>query len=188
MTSAFQYAFGLLMALISAPSFADPLRDALLSGGVVILIRHAQTEPGFGDPPGFRIDDCSTQRNLSAEGRAQAQRIGEWLKRTGTRVDEVLSSRWCRCRDTARLAFPQLQAQPFAPLDSFFDDRSRESLQSEAVRRQLRDLKPPRNVALVTHMVNIAALTGQVAQAGEAIIARPTTQGDLRVIGRLVVP
>ena len=80
---------------------ADPAWAALRAGGAVVVLRHAQTVPGIGDPPGFRLQDCSTQRNLSEEGRQQARRLGETLRRAGVKVDEVLSSRWCRCLDTA---------------------------------------------------------------------------------------
>lgn len=177
----------LLLAVLTAPARADPVLEALRSGGVAVLLRHAQTVPGVGDPPGFKLDDCATQRNLSDEGRAQSQRIGAWFKRRDVRVDQVLSSRWCRCLDTARLAFAPMDVQPFPALDSFFDDRGRAPAQTEAVLRHLRDLKPPRNVVLVTHMVNIAALTGQTVTSGESIVVRPTAGGALEVLGRILV-
>ncbi|HMS81661.1 MAG TPA: histidine phosphatase family protein, partial [Burkholderiaceae bacterium] len=81
------------------------MRDALRDGGCVLLLRHALTEPGVGDPPGFRIEACGTQRNLSAQGRAQAARLGASLRDAGVAIGPVRSSRWCRCLDTARLAF-----------------------------------------------------------------------------------
>ncbi|MDZ7651241.1 MAG: histidine phosphatase family protein [Burkholderiaceae bacterium] len=159
---------------------------ALQGGGCAILLRHAQTEPGIGDPPGFRLDECSTQRNLSAAGRAQAQRFGAALRARGVRIDEVRSSRWCRCLDTARLAFPALAVQPFAPLDSFFEDRRTAAQQTAAVRRYLADLGP-RNALLVTHQVNISALTGQFAAMGEAVVVRPAAADAAPVVGRLRV-
>jgi broad specificity phosphatase PhoE len=159
---------------------------ALQAGGCAILLRHAQTEPGVGDPPGFRLDQCSTQRNLSAAGREQAQRFGAALRARGVRIDEVRSSRWCRCLDTARLAFPALAVQPFAPLDSFFDDRRTEPQQTAAVRRYLADLGS-RNALLVTHQVNIAALTGQFAAMGEAIVVRSVAADAAAVVGRIRV-
>ncbi|MCU0939649.1 MAG: histidine phosphatase family protein [Burkholderiaceae bacterium] len=159
---------------------------ALQAGGCAILLRHAQTEPGVGDPPGFRLDQCSTQRNLSAAGREQAQRFGAALRARGVRIDEVRSSRWCRCLDTARLAFPALAVQPFAPLDSFFDDRRTEPQQTAAVRRYLADLGS-RNALLVTHQVNISALTGQFAAMGEAIVVGSVAADAAAVAGRIRV-
>jgi broad specificity phosphatase PhoE len=100
------------------------------------------------------------------------------------RIDEVRSSRWCRCLDTARLAFPALAVQPFAPLDSFFEDRRTEAQQTAAVRRYLADLGP-RNALLVTHQVNISALTRQFAAMGEAVVVRPAAADAAAVVGRI---
>jgi broad specificity phosphatase PhoE len=102
------------------------------------------------------------------------------------RIDEVRSSRWCRCLDTARLAFPALAVQPFAPLDSFFDDRRTEPQQTAAVRRYLADLGS-RNALLVTHQVNISALTGQFAAMGEAIVVGSVAADAAAVAGRIRV-
>ena len=94
----------LALSLAFAPAHADDaLWDALRQGGHVLYIRHALTEPGFGDPPGFELADCSTQRNLSDAGRAQARRMGEALRSREVPIGEVLSSPWCRCVETARL-------------------------------------------------------------------------------------
>ena len=82
---------------------AAALWDALRAGGHVALIRHAATTGGAGDPPGFRLDDCTTQRNLTDRGRAEARRLGERLRAEGIAVGKVLSSQWCRCRETADL-------------------------------------------------------------------------------------
>jgi broad specificity phosphatase PhoE len=163
-----------------------PAWQALRAGGCALLMRHAQTEPGIGDPPGFRLDDCGTQRNLSAAGRAQAQRFGQRLRAGGVRIDEVRSSQWCRCLDTARLAFPALPVQPFAPLNSFFDDRRTEPQQSAALRAYLESLGA-RTVLLVTHQVNISALTGEFTAMGDAVVVRASPDGAVRVLGRLRV-
>jgi hypothetical protein len=88
---------------------------ALKEGGHVILIRHATTDPGTGDPPGFKLGDCSTQRNLSEAGRIEARRIGDAFAQRSIPVGEVRSSRWCRCLETARIAFGSVQ--PWAMLD-----------------------------------------------------------------------
>jgi broad specificity phosphatase PhoE len=179
----------LLVVAVAPLARADEAAWAALArGGVAVIVRHAITEPGIGDPPGYRIDDCRTQRNLSAAGRAQAQAFGRMFAARGVRIDAVWSSRWCRCVDTARLAFPQIEPRVFEPLNSFFDDRATAARQTEELRAALRTLAPPRNLVLVTHMVNIAALTGQGVAMGEALVLKPGAEGALEVIGRLAAP
>jgi broad specificity phosphatase PhoE len=162
------------------------LWSELQKGGVGILLRHAQTEAGVGDPPGFRIGDCSTQRNLSDDGRRQAQRIGAALAARAVRVDQVLSSQWCRCLDTARLAFPKVAVEPYPALNSFFDDRSTEPQQTREVAARIAAIRAPANVAFVTHHVNILALTGVAAGSGEAVLVR-SAGGSVQTLGRLVL-
>lgn len=164
----------------------DALWQALRAGGVAILLRHAQTEPGTGDPPGFRIGDCATQRNLSLEGRRQAERIGASLAARRIRIDRVLSSQWCRCLDTARLAFPARAVEPYPALNSFFDDRSSEPRQTREVLAKIGAVHAPANVAFVTHHVNILALTGEAVGAGEAVLVRGGG-GAPTVLGRLAL-
>jgi phosphohistidine phosphatase SixA len=176
----------LILVLLGLPGTAganEALWDLLKSGEQVAVIRHASTVPGFGDPPGFRLDDCATQRNLSEAGRDESRRIGAVLRDRGVPVGRVLSSRWCRCLDTARLAFGT--AEPWAPLDSFFDDRSREPEQTREV-RLLAGVRPlTGNLVLVTHQVNITALTGIFPAQGEMVILTPLGDGKFRVAGRL---
>jgi phosphohistidine phosphatase SixA len=164
----------------------DVLWAALRAGGVVMLLRHAQTEPGLGDPPGFRLDDCSTQRNLSAEGRRQAERIGAALAARHIRVDRVLSSHWCRCLDTARLAFPGMKVEPDLALNSFFDDRTREAGQTRAALAKVSAVRAPANAAFVTHHVNILALTGEAVGSGEAVLVRAAGSAA-KVLGRFAL-
>jgi phosphohistidine phosphatase SixA len=159
----------------------------LAAGGCAVVLRHAQTVSGIGDPPGYRLDDCATQRNLSDAGRAEARRFGAEFTRRSVRVDEVLSSRWCRCLDTARLAFPRDEVRVFEPLNSFFDDRRTREAQTAALRARLAQLAAPRIVVMVTHMVNIAALTGQSVSMGEALVVRVPNAESVEVLGRLVV-
>ena len=176
----------LILVLVGLPDAAranEALWDLLKAGGQVAVIRHASTVPGFGDPPGFRLDDCTTQRNLSEAGREEARRIGAAFRDRGVPVGRVLSSRWCRCLETARLAFGT--AEPWAPLDSFFDDRGREPEQTRQVRRLIEGRPPSGNLILVTHQVNITALTGISPAQGEMIILTPSGDGDFRVAGRL---
>jgi len=176
-----------LAGLHLAPARATDPWEMLRGGGVAVLVRHALTEPGIGDPPGFRLDDCRTQRNLSAAGRAQAQRFGAAFRSRGIRIDELRSSQWCRCLETARLAFPALTVQPFEALNSFFEDRRTQPQQSAAVRSYLATLGS-RNAVLVTHMVNIAALTGDGVSMGEALLVRGGEEAaatPLRIVARL---
>ena len=155
------------------------------AGGCAILLRHARTTPGVGDPPEFRLEDCSTQRNLSDAGRAQARRFGAEFNRRGIRIDEVRSSRWCRCLDTARLAFPQLEVQPLEALDSFFTDGSNGVTWTAALRDYLGALPATRRAGLVTHMVNITALTDESPAMGEALVVRTGPSDAGEVLGRL---
>lgn len=155
----------------------------VVAGGCAILLRHARTTPGVGDPPDFRLEDCSTQRNLSDAGRAQARRFGAEFDRRGIRIDEVRSSRWCRCLDTARLAFPRHEVEPLEALNSFFSDGSTRATQTAALRDYLGALPPTRRVVLVTHMVNITALTGESPAMGEALIVRTGASGAGDLLG-----
>ena len=164
------------------PTPTSALR-ALADGGVVALIRHARA-PGTGDPPGFRLGDCSTQRNLSAEGRREAAALGERLRLAGVAVTEVRSSRWCRALDTAGLAFPQVATTPDATLDSFFGDRPARDPQTEAARALVEGWRGRQGVlALVSHQVNITALTGIYPAEGEITVLRPGAAG-FEVVGR----
>ena len=177
--------FALVLAVLrlSPAGAEDPVWDALRGGGLVVLIRHAATEPGLGDPPGFRVEDCATQRNLSEAGRAEARRIGAAFVRRAVPVARVLSSRWCRCVETARLAFGRVE--PWSPLDSFFDDRSREPQQTRAVLTLIAAPFTGGNLILVTHQVNITALTGIVPAMGEMVVLSPEPGGKFRIVGRL---
>jgi phosphohistidine phosphatase SixA len=171
-----------LLGLGSARA-AEPVWDALRGGGQIVMLRHASTEPGLGDPPGFRLDDCATQRNLSEAGRAEARRIGAAFVLRAVPVARVLSSRWCRCVETARLAFGRVES--WASLDSFFDDRSREPQQTRAVHALIAEPLTGGNLILVTHQVNIAALTGIAPATGEMIVLSPEPGGSFKLVGRL---
>lgn len=157
------------------PATASTHFDARAQG-LVVMLRHATTEPGIGDPPGYVLGDCSSQRQLSASGRAQAQRLGAALAGHGLRATQVKSSRWCRCLDTARLGFGQ--ATPWPALDSFFDAPAREPAQTAALRDALATLAPGEVAVWVTHQVNITALAGSTVAMGEAVVLRGQRQPD----------
>ncbi|RDI62660.1 histidine phosphatase family protein [Microvirga subterranea] len=161
---------------------SDAAWQALRNGGTVALLRHARA-PGTGDPAGFRLDDCSSQRNLSPAGRKQAQELGERFEAQGVRVERVLASRWCRALDTARLAFGD-RVEPYPPLDSFFSQQSRNDAQTREVGKLVSDWKGPGVLALVTHQVNITALTTIFPAEGEVLVLRPSA-GGFEVVGRI---
>lgn len=157
---------------------------ALQAGGAVALIRHASA-PGTGDPPGFRLGDCATQRNLSEGGRREAAELGTALRARGVRVAQVRSSRWCRARDTAALAFPDIPATADPALDSFIADRAEEPGRSERVRAAIAAWRGRAGVlALVTHQVNVTALTSIYPAEGEIVVVAPNA-GGFDVVGRL---
>lgn len=177
-------ALALLTVALARSAGADelPVLDAraaagrLAAGAHVLMMRHAQTVPGLGDPPGFRVDDCATQRNLSDAGRAQARAIGRELAAAGIRFAQVRTSAWCRCRETAALAFGAASVWP--TLNSFFADRAGEAAATAAVHALAADAADGHRM-LVTHQVNITAVLGVVPAPGEIVAARP-------LAGRLV--
>lgn len=164
----------------------EAIWQALQKGGHVVLIRHAITESGIGDPPEFRLEDCRTQRNLSAQGRSDARRIGEAFRRHGVPIADVLSSRWCRCLDTAKLAFGK--ATPAPMLDSMFNDKEKPEVEKL---REFRAFvaKPPTNgnLIMVTHQYNIQAFADVSPTSGEMVVLKPES-GGMKLVGRLTVP
>lgn len=189
-------AWGAVLPLIplAMPAQADPAADAAIAarlreGGVVLAFRHALA-PGTFDPPGFRLEDCSTQRNLSEDGRAQARRIGAWFRERQLAPARVRSSPWCRCIDTAELAFGR--AERWAALGSprgATEATNRESL--DALRRALADAArgSGRFEVWVTHMFVLADLAGENTASGEALLLAPAPAGGTRprVLGRLAI-
>jgi hypothetical protein len=127
-------AWATALCLLAVPALAgharadDGLWRRLAGGGQVMPLRHGTTPPGVGDPTGFRLDDCVTQRNLTEAGREEARRIGTAFKARAIPVERVLSSPWCRCLETARLAFGSAEA--WEPLSSLFADRTRQTEQT----------------------------------------------------------
>jgi len=170
-----------LLALSDQAQASEALWALLKSGGQVVIMRHASTDGTPGDRDTLRLEDCSTQRNLSASGRDDARRIGSAFRTRGITVTDVRSSIWCRCLDTATLAFGM--ANSWLPLNSFFRNRERESSQTGEV-RELVGRHRDGTLILVTHQVNITALTGLYPAEGEMIVLTPRG-GDFTVAGRL---
>ena len=168
---------------LQADEAEEALWTALRTGEAVALIRHALA-PGTGDPAGFKLEDCATQRNLSEEGRRQARQIGAAFRENDIASAQVLSSRWCRCMETARL-LALGPVEPFPVLDSFFNQAGRGPAQTTALREFLSRPHEGSPRVLVTHQVNITGLTGVVPRSGEMIVVQPTADGDMRVMGRL---
>jgi phosphohistidine phosphatase SixA len=173
----------LLIAASSACAASDAAWQALREGGAVALIRHARA-PGVGDPAGFRLEDCATQRNLSEAGRAQAAALGAQFKARKIDVQQVLSSRWCRALDTARLAFGDL-AEGSPTLDSLFPERAEQEPRTRAFRDLVAGWQGREGIAVfVTHQVNITALTGAFLAEGEVIVLKPQADG-FTLVGRI---
>jgi len=164
------------------------LADEALLGrpdGLVLLMRHASA-PGGGDPDGFRLDDCATQRNLSDEGRAQARRIGERLRALGVPIAMVWHSQWCRTRETAELlAVAPLRPEPL--FNSFFNEPAREQGFAGEARQRLAAWAGPGALLVVTHQVNITALSGVFPASGEIVAMRFGGTASARVLGRLTL-
>ena len=156
--------------------------NALKQPGAIVLFRHANA-PGGGDPAVFRPNDCSTQRNLDAEGREQATRIGQRFREQSIKVGAVLSSQWCRTRETAQLAFPSMQKDA-AAFNSFLRNLSGEPKQTAAAFKLLYDWQGEGALVVVTHQVNITALTGIFPASGEGVILKKQGK-ELVVIARL---
>ncbi len=146
---------------------AELLRLWRQSGGA-LLIRHAATESGLGDPAGFTLGQCRTQRNLSDAGKQASQAFGAWLQAQNFKPDAVLSSQWCRCQDTAQLAFGQFEDWP--ALNSTFAGQGDSAAQQKALLARLRGLPQGRTEVWVTHQVNMTGLTGAYPSMGEGFL------------------
>ena len=151
----------------------------------VVLFRHA-IAPGTGDPSNFTLNNCSTQRNLSPEGRAQAVRMGEAFKRRQIPVTRILSSQWCRCLDTATLMNVG-SVEPFSPLNSFFSDPSRSEEQTSQLRQFLLEETHQNGViVMVSHQVNITAISDIFPRSGEGVVLHiDQNKNKIEVLGRL---
>jgi phosphohistidine phosphatase SixA len=160
--------------------------DALREGRAVLLLRHA-TAPGMGDPANFDLSDCRTQRNLDRRGRAQARRWGQLLRSQGIARPRLLSSRWCRARDTAR-EMGLGAVEPLPELDSFYEDRLQAAGQTAELVEAVNALMPGTVMLLVSHQVNITALTGVYPASGEGLILARPLKVPAQVLARIPPP
>jgi phosphohistidine phosphatase SixA len=149
--------------------------------GGALIVRHAVTESGLGDPPGFVLGQCSTQRNLSDAGRQASRAMGAWMQAQQIKPDAVLSSQWCRCQDTARLALGRFEDWP--ALNSTFDGQGDPAAQQKALRARLQVMPKGQREVWVTHQVIMTALTGAYPEMGEGFLV--DRQGRLLARGRL---
>lgn len=172
----------LLVPTLAQAAEADAWQ-ALKEGRAMLLMRHANA-PGTGDPPGFILERCDTQRNLDARGRAQAEAWGDRLRRHGITDARVYSSQYCRALDTARL-LALGEVIPTPELNSFFLRRSQRSEQTQALRRFVAGLEPGLPVVLVSHQVNITALTSRFPASGEALILALPLEERVRVLASI---
>jgi phosphohistidine phosphatase SixA len=178
----------LILSLTAQPAYSNDLRiwDTLQGTtpkGYVLLLRHSYA-PGIGDPTNFKLGDCSTQRNLSDQGRQDAKEIGEWLKRREVKVSRVESSRWCRAKETARL-LDIGRVRLNKNLDSLFQETDLVNHpQTLKVRKRIIDYRKNSGLLiLVGHYVNIAALTNVGVDSGEGVLVRADDKGVIRVVG-----
>lgn len=177
-----------LLGLVPGPLAAagEEVWAALAADGGILLLRHAQTVPGTGDPAGFRPDDCATQRNLNEAGREQARALGETLRRRGVAAGRVLSSPWCRTLETARL----LRLGPVEPsplLASTWNDEVQNPDRSDQLRALAAAWQGPGALILVTHGITMRGLIGRSAGQGGGYVlrARPGAAAALEIVGAL---
>ena len=175
----------IIFITINSPVKADSIQNLineLKQGGKLIFIRHAYA-PGGGDPSNFDINDCNTQRNLSDQGREQANKIGSFFKSNNILIDKVYSSEWCRCKETALIAFNEFETNFF--LNSFFSSKfaQNKNLQMKKLKRFIKNWDRKKNIVFVTHYVVISEILNYASSSGEIVIS----DKDLNVIDTIEI-
>ena len=173
----------ILSIIFTTSTFSnDELISKLQSGGNIVFIRHALA-PGSGDPINFDLNDCSTQRNLNIEGIEQSKKIGSFFTKNNILIDQVLSSEWCRCKDTAKHAFEKYKT--FNALNSFFSERFKKNRAGQMIDLSnfLKKWDDKKNLVLVTHYVVILEITNQPVSSGEIVIL----DKNLNLIGTMLL-
>jgi phosphohistidine phosphatase SixA len=169
-----------LLIIFSTPiNSQEQLINLLKDGNKLIFIRHAYA-PGSGDPFNFDLDDCSTQRNLNQEGINQSKKIGQLFSKNKVQIDKVLSSEWCRCKDTAEFAFNKYTT--FNALNSFYAPRFEKNKDKQVIdlKNYILNWNSKKNLVLVTHFVVISEILNISASSGEIIIS----DKKFNIIGR----
>ena len=177
--------FIIIFISLTTPIKADlykNLINQLEDGGKLIFIRHAYA-PGNGDPAGFNLNDCFTQRNLSENGKRQAQRIGEFFNKNKIEIDKVLSSEWCRCKETAKIAFKNYSTNSF--LNSFYSAKfsKNKDKQIKAFNKYIKNFKGKKNLILITHYVFISEVLNYGPSSGEIVVS----DKNLNIIGSIEI-
>ena len=165
--------FLIIFISLTSPVKADlnkKLINQLEEGGKLIFIRHAYA-PGSGDPDNFNLNDCSTQRNLNNEGREQAKYIGEFFKKNKIKIDKVLSSEWCRCKETAKIAFKNFSTNSF--LNSFYSSKyaKNKDKQIKMLKDYIKKFESDKNLILITHYVLIFEVLNYAPSSGEIVVS-----------------
>ena len=180
----FKFFLIIFISLISSikADFNKKLFTQLEDGGKLIFIRHAYA-PGSGDPGNFNLNDCSTQRNLSEKGKKQAEYIGEFFKNNNIKIDKVLSSEWCRCKETAKIAFKNFSTNSF--LNSFYSSKfaKNKDKQITAFNDYINKFKGNDNLILVTHYVLISEVLNYGPSSGEIVVS----DKNFNIIGNLEI-
>ena len=168
-----------LVALNHAKS-NEKVINSLKEGGKIIFIRHAYA-PGNGDPKNFTLNDCNSQRNLDENGIKQSKKIGSFFRTNKIKLDIILSSEWCRCKDTAKYAFNDYQT--FNALNSFYDKRfiKNKSEQIKNLKIYIKNWNSKKNLVLITHYVVIFEILNISSSSGEIIISNK----DFNIIGNI---
>ncbi len=169
-----------LLIVFSTPiNSQEELINLIKDGDKLIFIRHAYA-PGSGDPINFDLNDCSTQRNLNKEGINQSKKIGQFFSKNKIQIDRVLSSEWCRCKDTAKFAFNKYTT--FNALNSFYDSRFEKNKDKQVMdlKKYILDLNSKKNIILITHFVVISEILNISASSGEIIVS----DREFNILGR----
>ena len=162
--------------------FNEKLFKQLNYGGKLIFIRHAYA-PGSGDPNNFNLNDCSTQRNLNTEGKKQAQYIGEFFREHNIKIDKVLSSEGCRCKETAEIAFKNFSTNSF--LNSFYSSKyaKNKDRQVKELNNYIEKFKSKKNLVLITHYVLIFEVLNYAPSSGEIVVS----DKNFNIIGNIKI-
>ena len=175
-----QFTAAFLLAVMASAAMASELADKLKQPNHALLMRHALA-PGTGDPAGYTLKDCNTQRNLDGQGKQQAVRTGQWLQRQGIQQAMVLTSPWCRCKDTANLlGYGPPEVEP--AIGSFFEASQQAAEYTQRLQKRLAQLGPTKGnkaLILVTHHVNILDYMGSHVGSGDMVLVQFDTQGKL---------
>ena len=178
--------FLILSIFINTPIIADSKENIIIElnkGEKLIFIRHAYA-PGGGDPDDFDIKDCSTQRNLNVNGKIQSKKIGNFFKKNDILIENVYSSEWCRCKDTAKIAFENFEQKNF--LNSFFSSKFKKNKnkQMKDLKKFINEWEGKKNIVFVTHYVVISKILNYAPSSGEIVVA----DKNFNIIDTITIP